>query len=147
MIGGDFVGVGDRDFFWELGVWLRDYAGVWSVDIPALGGLAELLEGGVHGGQGDTDDERRDADADHEGDLLQAWGGSDDVAGFEVLAGVAGIGSGDADGPADGDGEGSVGRGGPAFDEEDGGGGHQRSNSHAGDGRGGAADEGRRSWS
>ena len=76
----------------------------------------------------------RDDDADHDGDLLLPGGGSDEVAGLEILAGVACVGGGDADDSADGDGEGSEGGGGPAFDEEDGGGGHEGGDGHAGDG-------------
>ena len=67
------------------------------------------------------------------GDLLLPGGGADEVAGLEVLAGVAGVGGGDADDAADGDGERAEGGRGPALDEEDGGGGHERGDGHAGD--------------
>ena len=62
--------------------------------------------------------------------------GADEVAGLEVLRGVAGVRGGDADDAADGDGERAEGGCGPALDEEDGGGGHQGGDGHAGDGRG-----------
>ena len=41
----------------------------------------------------------RDDDADHDGELLLPGSGSDEVAGLEVLRGVAGVGGGDADDP------------------------------------------------
>ena len=93
----------------------------------------------VHGVERGSYGEDGDYDADHDGDLLLLRSGFDEVAGLEILRGVAGVGGGDADDSTDGDGEGSEGGGGPAFDEEDGGGGHQRRDGHAGDGRGGAA--------
>src|ERR1700723_2251859 len=90
-------------------------------------GMRQALEGLetlVHCVQRSADGEDGDDDADHDGDLLLPWGCADEVAGLEVLRGIAGVGGGDADDSADGDGEGSEGGGGPAFDEEDGGGGH-----------------------
>ena len=107
-------------------------------------GFGEALEGFeslVHGVERGPDGEDGDDDADHDGDLLLPGRGADEVAGLEILRGVAGVGGGDADDSADGDGEGSEGGSGPAFDEEDGGGGHQRGDGHAGDGRGGGADD------
>ena len=107
-------------------------------------GLGQALEGFeavVHGVERGADGEDADDDADHEGDLLLPGGGADEVAGLEVLRGVAGVRGGDADDAADGDGEGAEGGGGPALDQEDGGGGHEGGDGHAGDGRGGDADD------
>ncbi|KAI9803747.1 MAG: hypothetical protein M1826_004946 [Phylliscum demangeonii] len=92
-------------------------------------------------GWGGADGEEGDDDADHDGELLFPGGGAEEIAGFEVLGGVAGVGGGDADDAADGDGEGTKGGGGPAADEEDGGGGHEGGDGHAGDGGGGGADD------
>src|SRR5260370_31427710 len=87
-------------------------------------GFGEALEGFealVHGVERGPDGEDGDDNADHNGDLLLPGGGSDEVAGLEVLRGVAGVGGGDADDSADGGGESSEGGGGPTIDEEDGG--------------------------
>ena len=67
--------------------------------------------------------------------------GADEKTCLEVLRGVARFGRGDADHAADGDGQCAEGRRGPAVDQEDGRGGHQGGDGHAGDGVGGAADE------
>ena len=136
------VGGENADLFGQvLGVGLDGDAGMGGVDVPGLRGGVELLQAGVHEVEREADDDGGDDDADHERDLLQARRGADDVAGLEVLRGVAGVGGGDADDAADGDGESAEGWGGPALDEEDGAGGHERGDGHAGDGTGRGADE------
>ena len=134
VLGGYFRCVDDGDVLGEVGVGLDVDAVVGLAEIPGLRGGAELLKGGVHGGEGDADDDGGDADADHECELLEAGSCADEVAGLEVLGGVAGVGSGDADCAADGDGEGSEGGSRPALEEEDGRGGHEGGNGHAADG-------------
>src|SRR5215472_10156111 len=126
MGGGRFaVGAHHADFCGQvLAIDLDGDAGVGRAEVPRLGHGVELLEAGVHEVEGEPDDDGGDDYADHEGDLLVAGRGPDDVAGLEVLRGVAGVGGGDADNAADGDGEGAECGGGPALDEEDCGGGH-----------------------
>jgi len=94
----------------------------------------ELLQALVHELEGETDGHGGDDDADEEGESLQARRGADEVAGLEVLRGVAGLGRCDADYAADGDGQCAEGGSGPAVDEEDGRGGHEGGDGHAGDG-------------
>src|SRR5450756_193875 len=87
----------------------------------------------IHGVEGGSDGEDGDDHAHHDGDLLLPGCGSDEVAGLEVLGGVSGVGGCDADDAPDGNGKCSERGGGPAFHEEDGGGGHEGSNGHSGD--------------
>src|SRR6202012_2453624 len=107
-------------------------AGVRCVEVPGMRGGMELLEAGVHEVEGETDHDGGDDDADHERDLLQARRGADDVTGLQVLRGVAGVGSGDADDAADGDGERTEGGRRPTFNKEHGGGGTERGYSQSG---------------
>ena len=99
-----------------------------------LGKALKGFEPFVHGVERGSDGEDGDDDADHDGDLLFPGCGSDDVAGFQILRRVACVRGGNADDSADGDGQGAEGRRGPALDEEDGGGGHESGDCHAGDG-------------
>ena len=78
-------------------------------------------------------DERRDDDADDQPDLLIERRGADDVAGLEILRGVAGVGRGDADHGADAERDRSVGVAGPAERDEQQAREDQRGDRHAGD--------------
>ena len=127
-------GVGDGDAIaGEVAVVLDAVGELGEREGDGVGEELEGLEAFVHGIERGADGEDRDDDADHDGELLLPGGGADEVAGLEVLGGVAGVGGGDADDAADGDGEGSEGGGCPAFDEEDCGGGHEGGDGHAGD--------------
>ena len=107
----------------------------------ACGAARKVLQALVHQLERAADGEGGDDDADEEGEALHARRGADEEAGLQVLRGVAGLGRGDADHAADGDGQSAEGRRRPAADQEDGRGGHQRGDGHAGDGVGRAADE------
>src|SRR5205814_1089330 len=120
---------------------LHGDAGVGRVQVPGSGSFLELLHAEVHQVERDADGDGGHGNADEEGEALLDGGGADEVAGLEVLGRVSGFSRGDADHATDGDGEGSKGGRGPAAYQEDGGGGHQGGDSHAGDGVGGAADE------
>ena len=86
-------------------------AGVRAHECSMAAGRVELLQAGVHQVQREADRDRRNHDADHQRDLLQSRRGADDVAGFQILRGVAGVGRRDADHAADGDGQRAEGRG------------------------------------
>src|SRR5580658_3917160 len=101
----------------------------------------ELLQAGVHEVEGEADDDGGNDDADHEGNLLKARRGADEVAGLEILRGVTRVRGGDADDASDGDCEGSEGWVRPSHDKEDGGSGHEGGDGHPGDRAGRAADE------
>ena len=111
------------------------------VDIPGLRGGAKLLQAGIHQVERESDGDGGDDDADHQSDLLETRRGADEIAGFEVLRGITGVGRGDGDDAADGDGQCTVSRSRPALDEEDGACGHEGGDGHAGHGIGRAADE------
>ena len=63
-------------------------------------------------------DERRGDDADHQTELLIERRGADDVAGLEILRGVAGVRRGDADDGADAERDRPVDVAGPAERDE-----------------------------
>ena len=73
--------------------------------------------------------------------LLPEGSGADEIAGFQILRSGAGDGGGDANDAADHERENGVVGSGPAGDEEDGAGGHQRGDAHAADGIGRIAEE------
>src|SRR6185437_8008072 len=104
ICGGFAVRGDDADVSGRVIVVLDDDAGMRGVDVPGLVEGVELLQAGVHEVEGEPDDDGGDDNADHQRDLLQAGRGADDVAGLEVLRGVARVGGGDADHAADGDG-------------------------------------------
>ena len=90
MYGDGFAGAGDANLAGQVRVvGLNGDAGMRSVEVPGLRRGVELLQAGVHEVQREADDDRRDNHADHERDLLQARRGTDDVAGLQVLRGVA----------------------------------------------------------
>ena len=140
MKSGRCIGEGDV-VAGEVACFLNAAGELVEVEGDGFGQALEGLEAFVHGVERGSDGEDGDDDADHDGYLLLPGGGSDEVAGLEVLCGVSGVGGGDADDAADGDGEGSEGGGGPSFDEEDGGGGHEGCDGHSGDGGCGGADD------
>ena len=82
-----------------------------------------------------ADGKNADHDADNQCELLLPRSCANQVAGLQVLAGVARVRRRDADHTADGNGERAKGRCGPALHEEDCRGGHQRGNCHARHGR------------
>ena len=112
-----------------------------AVRFQACGRRVELRQPIVHQPQGEADSHRRNHYADEKCKTLIARRGSHKEPGLQVLRSIARLGRCDANHSADGDGKSAECRRGPAVDQEDGRGGHQRSDGHAGDGVSRAADQ------